>query len=124
MDEEEDDDPPEEEEGDAFHLDPSEYKSIASSSVRKYFIPTLNFKAKTYPELIDWEVAKLTEPPLTLDLNETELLAIKETPFKVPDYPCYTQAVERGIKLISEASAAVIGQEAQEGFICQRIKER
>ena len=124
MDEEEDDDPPEEEEGDAFHLDPSEYKSIASSSNRKYFIPTLNFKAKIYPELIDWEVAKLTEPPLTLDLNETELLAIKETPFKVPDYPCHTQAVERGIKRISEASAAVIGQEAREGFICQRIKER
>ena len=90
----------------------------------KFFIPTLNFAAETYPELINWEVVKLTEPPLTLDLNEAELLAIKETPFKVPNYPCHTQAVERGVKLVSEASAAVIGQEAQEGFICQRIKER
>ena len=62
---------------------------------------------------------------MTLDLNETELLAIKETPFKVLNYPCHTQAaVERGIKLVSEASDAVIGQEAREGFICQRIKER
>ena len=66
----------------------------------------------------------LTEPPLTLDLNEAELLAIKETPFEVPNYPCHTQAVERGVKLVSEASAAAIGQEAREGFICQRIKER
>ena len=43
---------------------------------------------------------------------------------KVPNYPCHTQAVERGVKLVSEASAAAIGQEAREGFICQRIKER
>ena len=120
---EEDEELPEEED-DAFRWEPSEYKSVTSSTVRKFFIPTLNFAAETYPELIDWEVAKLTEPPLTLDLNEAELLAIKETPFEVPNYPCHTQAVERGVKLVSEASAAAIGQEAREGFICQRIKER
>ena len=33
-------------------------------------------------------------------------------------------AVERAIRLVSKASAAVIGQEAREGFISQKIKER
>ena len=62
MDEEDEEEPPEDEEDDAFQWDPSEYKSVTSSTVRKYFIPTLNFKAETYPELIDWEEANLTEP--------------------------------------------------------------
>ena len=65
---------------------------------------------------------ELTEEPLAF--KEAELLAIKEAPLEVPHYPCHTQAVERAIKLVSEASAAVIGQEAREGFISQQIKER
>ena len=75
-------------------------------------------------QLIDWESAKLTEPPFTLDFMEAELRAIKEAPLEVPHYACHTQAVKRAIKLVSEASAAVVGQKAREGFISQRIKER
>ena len=48
----------------------------------------------------------------------------QKIPLEVPNYPCHTQAVERAIKLVSEASAAVVGQEAREGFISQQIKER
>ena len=84
----------------------------------------MNFSATSYTELIDWESAKLTEPPFTLDFKEADLFAIKEAPLEVPNYPCHTQAVERAIKLVSEASAAVVGQEAREGFISQQIKER
>lgn len=49
---------------------------------------------------------------------------VKETPLAVPDYPCHTQAVERGVRLVSEASQSVIGQEARDGFIRQRIQAR
>ena len=46
---------------------------------------------------------------------------------EVPDeidivkYPCNTQAVERCIKLVTEASAAVCGHDARDGFIRSRI---
>ena len=33
-----------------------------------------------------------------------------------PPY-CHTQAVEKAIQLVSEASAAVVGKEARDGFI-------
>ena len=39
----------------------------------------------------------------------------------MPDYPCHTQAVERAVRLVSEASASVIGQDARNGFIRQRV---
>ena len=42
----------------------------------------------------------------------------------VPDYPCHTQAVERTIKLVTEAASLVIGQEARDGFMRQKIKSR
>ena len=121
---EDEEEPSEGEDDDAFRLDPSEEHAISNSKVRKFFLPKVNFSATSYTELIDWESAKLTEPPFTLDFKEAELLAIKEAPLEVPHYPCHTQAVERAIKLVSEASAAVVGQEAREGFISQQIKER
>ena len=74
--------------------------------------------------MIDWEAERLSEPPLTSNKTEVELLSFKETPFSVPKYPCHTQAVERAIRLISEASATVVGKEARIGFIRQRIEAR
>ena len=121
---EDEEEPPEGEEDDAFRWDPSEDHAISNSQVRKFVFPKVNFSATSYTELIDWESAKLTEPPFTLDFKEADLFAIKEAPLEVPNYPCHTQAVERAIKLVSEASAAVVGQEAREGFISQQIKER
>lgn len=115
----------EQEDGDAdFQLDPSEKQAIATSNIRRFIIPKINFQASSYHEMIDWEDTVLTEPPLTLSLTDDQISAFKETPFDVPDYPCHTQAVERGIRLVSEAAAAVIGPDARDGFIRQRIKER
>lgn len=39
-------------------------------------------------------------------------------------YPCHTQAVERCVKLVTEASLALCGPEARDGFIRTRIKAR
>ncbi|KAK4879050.1 hypothetical protein RN001_004865 [Aquatica leii] len=49
---------------------------------------------------------------------------------KVPEeieilkFPCHTQAVERCIKLVTEASSLVCGAEARDGFIRARISSR
>ena len=39
-------------------------------------------------------------------------------------YPCHTQAVERVIKLVTEAAAAVSGQERRDGYIRATLKSR
>ena len=51
-------------------------------------------------------------------------VAFEEKSFEVPKYPCHTQAVERAVRIVSEASAAVIGADAREGFIQQRVEAR
>ena len=37
-----------------------------------------------------------------------------------PCFPCYTQAVERCVKLVTESSAAVCGAGSRNGFIQSR----
>jgi len=36
-------------------------------------------------------------------------------------FPCHTQAVERAVKLVTDASTAVCGESARDGFIRARI---
>ena len=107
-----------------FTLEPAEKFAIENAKVRKFKVPKINFLAQSYTELIDWENTALSEPPLTLSKTNEELLAYKESPMVVPKYPCHTQAVERAVRLVSEASAAVVGQEARDGFIQQRMEAR
>ena len=38
--------------------------------------------------------------------------------------PCHTQAVERHVKLVTEASQSVCGERARNGFIKNRIASR
>ena len=38
--------------------------------------------------------------------------------------PCHTQAVERLVKLVTEASKAVCGRKSRDGFISARIASR
>lgn len=39
-------------------------------------------------------------------------------------FPCHTQAVERAVKLVTDASTAVCGESARDGFIRARIELR
>lgn len=108
----------------AFTLEPSEADAISSSTIRKYRLPKINFMADSYVQLIDWEESVLSEPPLTLPKTDAEVSAFRDVAFQVPKYPCHTQAVERAICIVSEASTAVVGQEARNGYIRQRITAR
>jgi len=91
-----------------------------SYGLRKFSIPTLNFNAQSYIDLIDWQLTDVTEPPLLAEVpvDEIEMLvASGETPvMDFPRYPCHTQ-VERCVKLVTEASASVCGKNAWDGFI-------
>ena len=124
VDEVDDDHEADDSEDEGLQLDNMEKQAIASSQVRPYVIPKINFEASEYPDLIDWEAEKLSEPPLTMSLTNEQLTAIQDSPLRVPDYPCHTQAVERAVRLVTEASASVIGKDARDGFIRQRIQSR
>ena len=67
-------------EDDGLQLDNVEKRAIASSKVRPYLIPKINFDASEYPDLIDWEATQLSEPPLTLLLTNEQLNAFKNSP--------------------------------------------
>lgn len=96
--------------------------------VRYFEVPPLNFDAAEYIDMIDWKNCVVTEPPVTKSLSDAELETLvrsKETPVvEFPRFPSHTQAVERCVKGVTEASIAVMGQEARDGFIRARINAR
>ena len=89
----------------------------AQATVREKFqVPLLNFDAGDYVNLIDWEATVATEPPL---LRGIELENLSDM-----DFPCHTQAVERCVKLVTEASSKVCGAENRHGYILNLIAAR
>ena len=67
--------------------------------------------------MIHWDQIRVTEPPLTMTLTNGKLQNCIEVKLEFPAYPCHTQAVERAVILVSQASGAVGGHKSQKGFI-------
>ena len=87
---------------------------------RRFSLPKLNFNAKVYHRILDWQ-------NITMRLSDEhlkELISSRENPSSISEFPCYTQALERFIKLVTEATTAVIGKVNREGFIKTRIEGR
>ena len=93
-------------------------------SVRFFKVPQIKFMATAYHRVIDWRKEIVTEPPLTKHLTDDQIRDIANTPLDIPKYPCHTQAVERAIKLVSEASEKVYGLNARDGYIRQVCRSR
>lgn len=96
-------------------------------AVRTFQVPKINFEATDYTELIHWQAVAVTEPPITRKFSTEDLREmIAEIPEKINLFkmPCHTQAVERCVKLVTEASLAVCGSDARDGFIRNRILGR
>ena len=98
-------------------------------SVRVFKVPSLNLSAKDHIELIDWHATgTINEPPLTFGISEEEMLQFikqKETPsVTFPCLLCYTEAVERCVKMVTEASEAVCGANRRNGYIKVQLESR
>ena len=91
--------------------------------MRPFKVPKLNFKCKPYHEMIFWN-EQLYEPPLTKKLSDEEIKNIIEVPLAVENFPCHTQMVERGVKMVTEASSKVYGEAERDAYIRQQIKSR
>ena len=103
-------------------------KEAKPVTARVFKRPTLNFEAEDYISTIDCRKETITEPPVTMkNINETLLRFIHEDVTLVVGFsrhPCHTQAVERHIKLVTEASAAVFEKESRDAFIRVRLKSQ
>ena len=74
------------------------------------------------------ENIEYADPPMMKNLSNEEVDAwvSLENPRKYPllELPCHTQAVERHIKLVSEASAKAVSAEAKDGIVKTTIRSR
>ena len=86
------------------------------------------FIAQSYYDMVDWQFLKLTEPPLTKNIeteNTMNFIHSRGAPnFHAKAIPCHTQAVERHIKLVTEASHKVCGGSNGDGFIRSTLLSR
>lgn len=111
-----------------------EIRDVAQASADRVFkIPRINFDARSYIEMIDWESVTVSEPPVlrgfpVYEENIVELSEKKisehELGIDVYSLPCHTQAVERTVKLVTEASQNVFGQEQRHGYILNTLNSR
>ena len=99
-----------------------------TAKIRNFKIPTLNFSASKYYDIIYWQSNTISEPPCTRNITKDELNIFIQTgePFTsiFTQTPCHTQAVERSVKLITEASTKVSGQTNREAYIQCTLQSR
>lgn len=95
--------------------------------VRKFEIPsTLNLDATDIVNLIRWKDEIVYEPPLTQTLSNATLREfLKEPTVKhFAKFPCHTQAVERAVKMVTEASSSVCSAARRDGLIHSKLSSR
>ncbi|GBN10865.1 hypothetical protein AVEN_81796-1 [Araneus ventricosus] len=90
-------------EGKAMAIDPD------GNCICRFVIPTVNFRATDYVCLIDWQACNVTPPTVLRHSSSHELLKMiqDDVPMDGRDFikfPSHTQAVERIVKLVTEAS--------------------
>lgn len=103
--------------------------SSESKSIRNFKPPKINFLATDHIEMIDWKTTALSPPPLLRRVTDQEIWSkIKSrgtaAEWKLDKFPCHTQAVERCVKLVTEASQKVVGPNSRDGFIRSTLHSR
>lgn len=97
--------------------------------IREFKVPAINFSADSYVNLIDWEESVIHPPPVLKHFEENELQLMIDTDevpteWEFSKFPCHTQSVERTVKLVTEASAKVYGEENRDSHILTTLESR
>lgn len=102
-----------------------ENTSPVGNEVRKFVVPKLNFNASIYFNMVNFNELELTTPPMILNLNKDSLkhLYKSEVGKKISGIPCHCQAVERSVKLVTEAASSVTDAN-RHGFILNKLSSR
>lgn len=106
-------------------------RNVASKrkSIRSFQTPKINFQAKDHIEMIHWGTTTLSPPPLLRRVTDQEIWSkVKSSgtaaEWNFNKFPCHTQAVERCVKLVTEASQKVVGFSSRDGFIRTTLLSR
>ena len=88
-------------------------------SVKVVKKPIANFKASSYHEMTpsQWR----TQPPILKQYNNIFIRSLEQIPLRL-DFECHSQNIERHVKSITEAAAAVCGHNRRDGNIRNKIK--
>ena len=90
-------------------------RSSSSEEIRRFSLPSPNLNASRFYKMIDWQNTLVSEIPATKRFPDEELKSLiinKEKPSCILHSPAtHTQGVERAIKLVTEASSSVVGEE-------------
>ena len=103
--------------------------SGSAGVIRHNIVPSIDFEARNYYEMIDWTEVAVTSPPVLIHMSDEELIEklsgdelFEEWAFR--KFPCHTVAVERSVKLVTEAALKVYGHDARERYIRSTLKSR
>ncbi|GBM61136.1 hypothetical protein AVEN_26737-1 [Araneus ventricosus] len=100
--------------------------------VRRFVIPAVHFGATDYVDLIFWQAFYVTEPPVLRQISSHELLRMiqDDVPIdgwdfiKFPSQFSLTQAVEKIVKLVTEAYRKRVGPQNRDRFIRATLESR
>ena len=108
---------------------PKNIKSIrkgkkANKRINK--ITNINYEAEHWSELIDLSQEGVCEPGVTVGFSDEEIeeAILTGSKLSLPVFPSHSQSVERAVKLTSEASCVVFGQEARHKHIVAKVLSR
>jgi len=102
-------------------------KKKKDGKIRPFVVPALKLEAESYSDMIDGGKCTVTEPPLLKGLSDEEIsdnIKSAATLTQNLDFPCHTQGVERLVKLVTEASEKVFGEESRNSYIRAKLKPR
>lgn len=97
----------------------------SSSNLRKFEVPKINFNAKTVSGMINFNLVNVSYPPLLANVSKDDLKDLYKSDLgkTIAQIPCHSQAVERNVKLVTEAAASVT-EKHRHGFILNTISSR
>ena len=95
----------------------------ATQQVREFRPPQIEDSATSLQDLLPPSEEYSCEPPLTMQLSNEELDKSVDKRFSV-DIPCYSQAVEQSVKMVTEASKSVYRLDVRDGYIRAILKSR
>lgn len=103
-------------------------RQVNKNSVSRMFeVPKVNLNACSYIDLIDWQ-QNIYEPPILMNVSDEQLQDLIENGgdavLEFMRLPCHTQAVERSVKVVTEAALSVCDKTRREGFIKSKLASR
>lgn len=94
---------------------------------RVFEVPQINFDANSYIDLINWQ-QNYFDPPILGHITNQEINEVIESQGDLNliylRLPCQTQAVERSVKIMTEASMSLCDKKSREGLIRAKLASR